>query len=188
MSNEVMNSNQQGLKMREALLEAGEMGERVDKIEDEVHNMEDALVSVFTGMEWLSETMRIALVNTPWQFIPEWTAFPQNHDYFRSQAVRMEWNKYLFPDGGRLDAGQTPATSPRCWLFRDQFSFDPDGEKRLWTRNEFHLQNFWRWDESASQTNRRGWFRTKNRVVHGATPPPNDEANWEYMGTDNPPQ
>jgi len=160
--------------------------EAMIELKDKVDNVEGALVSVFGSMAYTTESMRIALFNTPWQFIPEWEDIP-GYDFFLGQAVRVSWNKYVFPDGGRLNPGQTPATSPSAWLVRDMASFDPDGEKRIWTKDEFCLRNVWRWDESSNQDNKRGWFMTIKNVVHGSTPPPNDEANWAFMGTEDPP-
>jgi len=145
---------------------------------------EEALTSVFSGMEFISENMRISLVSLSYRFFPEWEFIP-DHDYNRGQVVRMGWNKFLFPDGGRINPGETPATSNRCKLFRDSSGFDPDGAKRHWIREEFCLLGFPRWwERNPGRPEQYGWYRANQRIVDGATEPPNDTHNWEFMGGD----
>jgi len=90
-------------------------------------------------------------------------------------------------DNNELDQGQTPETSPRFTLHRDTKSFNEDGTKRKWYREEMCLYGTWRWDEESNNTEQHGWYRVKTRLVASAIPPYNDDANWEFMGDENPP-
>ena len=171
------------LRAAEKAVEAvEEMKTTVDELSDAV---DELLPAVISGLRFTTESARVNLVQMPYKYFPEFVPDPQR-DYDRGEVTRMSWNKYLLPDGGRIDQGQTPATSNRCLLHRDTASFDPDGEKRIWVREELCLLGMWRWDEESGNSAQHGWYEVITRLVASATPPYNDGANWEYKGTTNP--
>jgi hypothetical protein len=155
-----------------------------EKVETVVETSDALMSAIISSLRFTTESMRITLLSIPYIYLPEYS-FVQDRDYERGEAVRMGSDKWLTLDGARLSQNETPETSPRFLLHRDSSSFDPDGTKRNWVREELCLQDFWRWDESASQ-DKHGWYRVKTRLIASATPPPNDDTNWAFMGKENP--
>ena len=137
-------------------------------------------------MRFTNEDSRVSLVTLPYIYFPEFV-FIQNHDYERGEVVRIGSNKYLFPDGGRIDHGQTPATSNRCLLHRDRSSYEPDGARRQWVREEFCLQGWLRYWTNASRPQENGWYRVRVRRVMDSTNPAGASDRWEFMGLGDPP-
>jgi len=158
-----------------------EIKDTVDKLDDQ---MTVLLPSIVSKLRFLTENDRITLTQFPYDCFPEFV-WIQDRDYDRGEVIRFNNYKYLLLDGGRIDEGQTPATSNRCLLHRDIASYDIDGTIRKWVREEFCLQDFWRWwDADSNKPQQHGWYRVKVRLVNDATDPPNATDRWEFMGSE----
>jgi len=171
--------------VNEVVESVNETAKTVGVLEDQITEL---LPMFARSLRFRSESERVTLIGFDAKFFEPFV-FTQNREYDHGEVSVMGSNKWLNnAQGTRLNNNETPESSPRFWLHRDNKSFDIDGEKRHWVREELCLQGFWRWDEKSPQPERRGWYRVKTRLVASATDAFNDSTNWEYMGTDNPPE
>ena len=84
--------------------------------------------------------------------------------YERGEVVRVDKEKYLLQNDGKIDPANPPPTNPLCKLFRDDRRYN-------WVREEFCLRGFERYYDGGDP-GRTGWYRVIAAVADSATPPP----------------
>ena len=178
-----------GRSARAAKKMAKTVDELVVTVAEHTETIDAALPAIIGTLRFINEDNRVTLVQLSWKlFQPEWAPNP-DRQWQRGEVARMGWNKWLsIADNVRIPQGQTPETHSSFLLHRSTASFNPDGTKCGWVREEFVLRGTWRWFDNPQRPQETGWYELLAEVFDGAQTPPQIPNIWAYRGNENPPE
>ena len=109
-----------------------------------------------------------ALVRAPFMFFSVYVP-DARREYNRGEVVRIDHEKYLLQNWGKLDPNIPLSEQSLCKLFRDSGRYS-------WVREEYCLKGYERLYNGV-------WYCVIADRVDDATPPPNNTQAWERLET-----